>query len=112
MSGAGAAGAGGSPGLAFGIDVPSALVWTGYVRCVPAVANVHPNGARKPSASRSVRSFAACSWSPGGDYARKLVVKNVSKDIQKLTYQFPSTKYFCTAGVSPCFNSSRFALQT
>ncbi len=33
-------------------------------------------------------------WSLGGDYGKKLVVKNCSGVIQKITYQLPKTKFF------------------
>ena len=33
-------------------------------------------------------------WQPGGDYVRTLVVKNVSQQIQKISYRLPASKVF------------------
>lgn len=33
-------------------------------------------------------------WEPGGDYTKKLVVKNVSGTTQKIIYKLPATKFF------------------
>ena len=33
-------------------------------------------------------------WKPGGEYVKKLLLKNVSKKMQTIGYELPSTKYF------------------
>ena len=34
------------------------------------------------------------SWQPGGEYVRNLIVKNVSQQIQKISYRLPASKVF------------------
>jgi len=41
-----------------------------------------------------VLSWAAGSWEPGGEYVKKLIVKNVSTQTVKIKYQIPATKFF------------------
>ncbi len=35
-----------------------------------------------------------CFRQPGGDYQKKLIVKNLSPNIQKIKYKLPATKFF------------------
>ena len=36
-------------------------------------------------------------WLPGGEYTKQLVVKNVSKEVVKLKYKLPESKFFSMA---------------
>ena len=39
----------------------------------------------------------AANWVPGGEYTKSLVVKNVSKNVVKLRYKLPESKFFSMA---------------
>lgn len=39
----------------------------------------------------------AATWTPGGEYTKALVVKNVSKQVVKLKYKLPESKFFSMA---------------
>ena len=41
--------------------------------------------------------FAGGEWVPGGEYAQKLTVKNVTTKMKKLKYKLPQTRYFSLA---------------
>lgn len=38
--------------------------------------------------------WAGGTWSPGGEYIKKLVIKNVSGAILSIKYKLPATKFF------------------
>ena len=40
-------------------------------------------------------------WQPGGEYSRKLVVRNVSNHTVKFKYKLPRSKYFSMAFPEP-----------
>ena len=37
-------------------------------------------------------------WEPGGEYVKKLIVKNVSVNTIKIKYELPNTKFFWIPG--------------
>ena len=39
----------------------------------------------------------AAGWQPGGEYTKQLVVKNVSKNMVRLKYKLPESKFFSMA---------------
>ena len=42
----------------------------------------------------NILSWSAGTWEPGGEYVKKLIVKNVSTQTVKIKYQIPATKFF------------------
>lgn len=42
-------------------------------------------------------TWAGGTWGPGGEYIKKLVVKNIGSKIVKLKYKLPATKFFSMA---------------
>lgn len=39
----------------------------------------------------------AAGWQPGGEYTKQLVVKNVSKQVVRIKYKLPESKFFSMA---------------